>query len=261
MIVTHSGPLSPGQQLWVAVLAGGPGAALCGPTAASLGGLRGFDSEIIYVRCPHEKTARRLQGVHFLSSRSLERRLHPSASPPRARIPVALVESADLARAQPRRAAAILIAGVQQRLVRTEDLRREVLSRPALPNRALLLGVLNDVAGGSHALPEVDFMRLVRRRRLPRPDSQAVRRDRRGRRRWLDAYWKRFRLAAEIDGRGHLDVFTQWDDAQRDNDLALDGVTVLRFPSIAVRLEPDRVADTIERALRNAGWRPDFPGR
>ena len=44
VVVAHSGPLTTEQQLWVATLWAGPGAALGGLTAARLWGLRGFDA-------------------------------------------------------------------------------------------------------------------------------------------------------------------------------------------------------------------------
>ena len=57
------------------------------------------------------------------------------------------------------------------------------------------------------------------------------------------------RARSEIDGAVHLLVRTYWDDMDRDNEQRLAGRLVLRFPSVAVRLNPDRVLDQIRRAL------------
>lgn len=52
VVVTHSGPLTPAQRQWAAVLACGRGAALAGLTAARLDGLSGFPDERIHLLIP-----------------------------------------------------------------------------------------------------------------------------------------------------------------------------------------------------------------
>ena len=61
---------------------------------------------------------------------------------------------------------------------------------PKLRRRQLIQSTLLDVAGGAEALSELDLAALIRRYRIPEPDRQASRRDRHGRRRWLDAVWE-----------------------------------------------------------------------
>ena len=115
-----------------------------------------------------------------------------------------------------------------------------------------MLTTIHDIAGGSHALSELDFLNFVIRPfRLPPPDRQVARRDTHGTRRWLDAIWEKARLIVEIDGAGHLGVVQYWDDMDRDNGLKLEGYTTLRYPAFAVRYCSAHVAGQIGQALRN----------
>ena len=125
---------------------------------------------------------------------------------------------------------------------------------PTLPRRRLIRVTLNDIAGGAEALSEIDFGRLVRRFGLPNPDRQVVRRDGRGRRRWLDVYFDKWGVVVEIDGFWHMEAETWWADMERDNELTIAGERVLRYPTFVVREQPETVARQIIAALRAAGW-------
>lgn len=85
-------------------------------------------------------------------------------------------------------------------------------------------------------------------------DTEVIRRDRAGRRRYLDAYWALYRLHVEIDGRWHTDADTWWSDMRRQNDLWIAGHRVLRFPAWLVRERPAEVAAPLRAALAAAGW-------
>lgn len=106
---------------------------------------------------------------------------------------------------------------------------------------------------GAQALSEIDFIRLCRRHALPLPTQQAVRVDRQGRRRYLDAEWvlrDGRRVVAEVDGAVHLSPQRWYDDQLRHNNLVLAGAVVLRFPSVVVRTEELLVVDQLRLALR-----------
>lgn len=154
-----------------------------------------------------------------------------------------------------RGAMAVLAAAVQQRLVRVDDLAGVLAGQQRLRRRKIIREALSDIAGGAQALSELDFTRLViRAYHLPEPDRQAVRLDEERRRRYLDAVWERWKVAAEIDGAGHTDVLQYWADMERDIDLTLDGYQTLRFPAFTVRTRPGYVAATILSALRRNGY-------
>ena len=250
VVVTQSGPLAEDQLLWAAVLGSGSGSVLAGPTAARLDGLAGFEDPRIYVLVPAPRHVRaRLPGVAVRRSRLLgPADTHPARRPPRTRLPRSLLDAAAWARTD-NRARAILAAGVQQRLVRPEDLTTILARHGKMPRHKIISATLADIAGGAEALSELDFCRLIRRYRIPEPSRQVIRLDATGRRRWLDAYWHPARLAVEIDGLWHMEAAAWWDDMRRDNDLTISGYRVLRFPSFAVRDQPGAVANQIAAAL------------
>lgn len=257
VLVTHSGPLTPTQQLWVDLLASGSGAVLAGLTAASSDGMRGFDTDVTHILVPHPRKVTQRPGIVIHRSATLtDRDVHPVRLPPRTRLARSLVDAAAWA-ATDGRARALLAAGVQQRLTRVSDLRAVVDRFPTLPRRRLIRITLDDVEGGAQALSEINFTRLVRRFGLPEPDRQVVRRDRHGRRRWLDVYFDKWGVVVEIDGFWHMEAEQWWADMDRDNELIIAGEQVLRYPTFVVREQPELIARQVLTALHRAGWSPD----
>ncbi|MGN9906900.1 endonuclease domain-containing protein [Phytohabitans sp. LJ34] len=93
------------------------------------------------------------------------------------------------------------------------------------------------------------FVTLCRRSRLPAPDLQERRRDRAGRNRYLDAYWREQRVHVEVDGAHHMDA-GQWEaDMRRQNEVWLRGDRVLRFSAWQVRHHPTYVVALLRSAL------------
>ena len=154
-----------------------------------------------------------------------------------------------------RMARAVLLAGVQQRLVTTQALSAALSTRGPCFRHALIVEALGDADGGVHSVPEHDFSRLVRRRNLPQPARQQLLRRSDGRY-YLDAEWEAYRVAAEIQGSHHR-IGLQWDDdLERHNAVSAGGRCLLHFSSYSVRHRPDRVADVLHEALVTRGWRP-----
>jgi hypothetical protein len=266
VIVAQSGPLTDRQVLRAALLRAGPGAAIAGLTAARLDGFKGFDDKRpvaeapIHLLVPAGRRRRTpplgLTVITHYARMISDQDVHPLRQPRRTRIARSLVDAAAWMPTD-RGSMAVLAAGVQQRLVRVDDLRQVADRIEKLHHRKLIIEALDDIAGGSHALSELDFVRLVVRAfRLPEPSRQSGRRDQRGRRRWTDAAWDEYKIAVEIDGAQHTeDPLQGWDDMERDIDLGLDGYLTLRFPAWLVRTDPRCVAGRILEALRKAGWR------
>lgn len=153
-----------------------------------------------------------------------------------------------------REAALLLVVPVQQRLTTAEAV-AEVLDRVQRDRRrSLLRAVMLDFTDGVRSLNELDFAGMCRRRGLPEPERQVVVQRSTGRA-YLDVRWRRWRVVVEIDGIGHLRPDRWMDDSLRHNEIALTGDMVLRVPSLALRLDPLRHLDLVERALRRAGWR------
>jgi hypothetical protein len=125
---------------------------------------------------------------------------------------------------------------------------------PRLRRRALVLETAVLAAGGATALSEIDLVKLCAKHGLPRPDLQEPRKDAAGRNRYLDAYWRRYRLHVEIDGTHHMDERHWAADMLRQNEVWLQGDRVLRFPAWLLRADPARVVAQLGTALRSAGW-------
>ncbi|MEV4656804.1 DUF559 domain-containing protein [Micromonospora sp. NPDC049301] len=262
--MTGNGRLSRDQQLWVAVLAAGPGAVLAGATAAAEAGVRGLRREPLHVLVPADRRAARtslrrlpIDMPAVLVHRTAvlpDAHLQP-ARPPRTTTARALVDAAGWA-AGVDEAQGLLAAGCQQRRVLPEELDAVLDVLPRAPRRRLIRQTVGDISSGAQALSEINFVRLCRQHRLPAPDLQEHRVDAAGRNRWLDAYWKEWRVQVEIDGAHHMDA-RQWAaDMRRQNDVWTSGDRILRFPAWLVRAHPDEVAETVRRALVAAGWTP-----
>ena len=266
VVVAQSGPLTERQLFRAVLLRAGPQAALAGLTAARLDGFKGFDDRHFSAEMP----------VHLLAPAGYKRRtsppglvvvthytrmltdedVHPLRHPRRTRMARSLVDAAAWMPTD-RGAMAVLAAGVQQRLVRPDDLEKVIAGIGTLHRRKLIRETIGDIAGGSEALSEFDFTRqVIRAFRLPEPSRQSARRDSRGRRRWTDVTWDAYKIVVEIDGAQHAEEPLQrWDDMERDIDFGLDGYQTLRFPAWLVRANPEYVARKILEVLRRAGYR------
>jgi hypothetical protein len=267
VVVAQSGPLTERQLLRTALLRAGPRAALAGLTAARLDGFTGFDDKApicnrpVYLLTPYGYKRRtsppELTVITHYSQALTDQDIHPQRQPRRTRIARSLIDAAAWMPTD-RGAMAILAAGVQQRLVRAQDLSQVVDRMGTLHRRKLIRETIGDIAGGNQALSELDFTRqVIRAFHLPEPSRQSARRDSQGRRRWTDVTWDTYKVAVEIDGAQHTEnPLQRWDDMERDIDLGLDGYQTLRFPAWLVRTNPEYVARKILEALRRAGYRP-----
>lgn len=258
------GPFSREQQWWVAVLAAGGGAVLAGLAAAQAAGLRGaWRYEVVDVLVPHQRRAAdllrrlplglpavRVRRTHHLPNVDRQR-----GRPDRTTMARSLVDAAQWARTD-EQAQEILAAGCQQRRATPAEIAAVLERMPRMRRRALVRETLRDVAGGAEALSEIDLVRLCRRHGLPAPETQERRRDADGRVRYLDAYWRRWRLHVEVDGAHHMDVRHWAADLRRQNRVWIEGDRILRFTAFDVCHRPAEVASQLRAALEAAGWRP-----
>lgn len=261
VVALTTGPLSVEQRHWAAVLHAGPAAVLADLTAAALGGLRGFEDPVVHVVVPHGGNARDLsvpsQDLLVLvrqSRRLAEHLVQPAREPRRLLLGEAVIDAAAGARA-PARSRLLVIATVQQRLLRPEDLRRTVTARPKLRRRALILAALSDVEGGHHSLPERGWSRAIARYGLPAPVRQQ--RVRRADGTWyLDADFEPWGVGVEIDGVAHLRVADSERDDHRRNVLGTGGRLMITISSHLVRTRPGAAVVMTAAALLSRGWQP-----
>ena len=246
-VVLHGGEPSSEQRQWAAVLSAPKLAAIDGRAAARAYGLKGFEPDVLDLVVSVETNPVAMAGVRWhRSERFDEFELDSSGGPPKVRRERAFVDAATWTRS-PRIACALLVASVQQRLVTPAMLRREILVAGPIRHRGHLLSVVTDIEGGADSLAEIDFVTIARRVGLPPPLQQSIRVDASGRRRYLDADFGAF--SVEVDGGLHLLTLNYWNDARRQNDLVIGGDRILRFPSIAFRVD----MPTVEAQLRRAG--------
>lgn len=218
-------------------------AALDGISALQHAGMTGFDDDAVHLSVGHTVEVAEVDGVHVHKViRRVDRELL-RAGIPRTRPAVAAIRAAHWA-VSDRQAALLLVLPVQQRLCTGAQLiEAESLIRGR--NRRRLIHVMtHDVADGAHSLGELDVVAACRRRGLPEPSRQELRRLPDGTA-YLDIFWREARLVVEVDGAGHARGLQMVDDDLRQNQVQLGDELVLRVSLVGWRLIPDRYLDQI----------------
>lgn len=247
VFVNHTGPLTPAQRDWVALLAAPRGSVLGGLTALTHDSFTSFRTAKPVVVSPMGATPFAYDDVEMHWSTCIDSRdVHPLRLPPRTRPARSVIDAASWERS-PKRAREIVLAAAQQGIVAPRTLREALVRRGACRHRGLIVESCLDAAGGIQSLPERDFGQLCRELHLPQPDRQVVLQRADGRY-YLDAWWAAFNLAVEVHGIPHIQV-EQWDgDLLRLNEVVIDGRRTLVFSSYAIRRHRDVVKDQLRRS-------------
>lgn len=263
MVVLHNGPVSLAERTWVVLLSAPPGSMLHGLSAAVHDRLTGFAPDALTIVVPGSSRAQRKARVELPADWSVQVRwstrlgpedVNAAAVPPRTWLARSVVDAAS-ERVSERRARVIVIAAVQQQLVRPPALWDALSRRGRCRNRAVIAESIVDATGGIESLPEREFAAICRRAALPEPDRQVVLRTPRGTC-YLDTKWLRWGVCAEIHGIPHMRI-TRWDeDLMRLNEISIAGAGLLVFSSYATRHLGDRVGEQLHRMLESRGWRP-----
>ncbi|MBZ5740083.1 endonuclease domain-containing protein [Nocardioides mangrovi] len=249
-----NGELQELGEMWAAVFQGGPSACLDGASALIAAGLERFETARVRVSVPRGARVRRSRRFDIRQTRRWDRGDIVRSGIPRTPVPTAAVRAALWARTD-REATYVLTLVVQQGLARPEDVASALLHVRRDKRRLLLHAVVNDLLDGARSLGELDVVQALRRRGLPPPQRQVLRKDGRNRY-YLDLCWPDFGLVLEIDGIHHTWAENVIGDALRQNALALSGDTVLRLPLLGLRVDPDSFVAQVEAALRAGGWVP-----
>lgn len=239
-------------QLQAALLYAGPGAVLCGLTAAERIGLMPV-APTAYVGVPTRRRVKSQPGLRIVRMSELSdkdawvRDGLPTTRPERTLV--------DLLRHLPRRETeAVMCTALQRGLTTTSHVRSTAERIGLLPRRSWFARLLNDIAQGAQAIGELELLRLCRRHRLPAPAQQSQL----GERRRADAGWPALRVYVEIDSlRYHYEAARWQADLTRQNEVMAEtgGVCLLRFTTTQIRDEPRVVATVIRRALKSARHR------
>lgn len=244
VVSVFTGPLLFEHRLWIGVLHAGGAAVIGGLSATAVHGLRRWDRPDITVLVDDRLDFDPVPGVRFVRTRRDFRLLRDPGSA----LPVCQVEPAALLFAaycpSDRTAQGLLAALVQQRLATPRTLASWVRALKPLRRAALLRQAIDDLAGGSQSLAELDVARFCRRVGLPLPDRQTRRSDTSGRPRFTDCEWRvagGHVVVLEVDGAFHMNV-EQWEaDIARQRGLTRVGRSIVRCTARELRDEPESV--------------------
>ncbi len=220
--------------------------ALASHTALELAGFTGFAKEAreIHIVVPRGAKATRLPGVRLHESR----RLRSDDVIERQGLPCTKVERSAIDAGAwqpfPRFACLMLAAVVQQGLTSAPRLSSALRGVGRVRHKAYMRLALSDIGQGAQSLGELDLAAVCRKYDLVPPDRQEIRRDSRGRPRYLDAEWRLPSgeiVVLEIDGSHHLDVGNWQADMKRERSIVTSRRWVLRATTFEIRLEPASV--------------------
>lgn len=248
VVSTTTGPLSPEQRLWLGVLHAGPTAMVAGVNAAEQHGLKGWHRDEVTVLVSNPMSFEPLAGYRFFRSRRPGEVLRdPGKQPATCRLEPALLLFASQERSL-RTALGSLAAATQQRLTTPDDLRMWVRKLAPLRRANQIREFLADLDGGAQSLTEAEVHRLCRDYGIRPPDTQQLRRDRQGRRRYTDCEWVLpggRTLVLEIDGGFHDDVLQAMADRARNRKLTSPNRIVVACSAYEVRHEPWAVMEDL----------------
>lgn len=252
-VVVHNGPLDQAARRTIAAFEVSPCAALDGVSALQHGGAIGLTDTRVHVIVPRGARARRVTGVRVHESRRFDESAVSVVDGVRVvHAAVAAVHGA-LWAVTDRQASFFLLLVVQQRLATAAQLAEAASAVRRHPRRRLLHRIAGEAARGVHSLGELDVAAAMRRRGLPEPDRQVVRRRPSGTE-YLDARFGRYQLSLEVDGAGHEELEQKVADVLRDFTLVSEGEVVLRLPLVVFHLAEEQVLDRIEAVLVARGW-------
>lgn len=252
-VCLYTGPLTDEAWQWAAVFQGGPRAHLDGASALIASGLKRFELPRIRVSVPRGARVRRSARFDIRQTRRWSPHLVAETGVPRTVPPVAAIRAALWAKSD-KQAALLLTMTVQQGLADPEELAEAALQVRRDRRRRLIHDLLLDLLGGVQSLGELDFARECRRRGLPRPSRQVLRKVG-ANRYYLDVCWDDWHVVVEIDGIHHSWAENLVADALRQNAIALGSDKVLRLPLLGFRVQREDFFAQIEAALHAAGWR------
>ncbi|HEU4812294.1 MAG TPA: type IV toxin-antitoxin system AbiEi family antitoxin domain-containing protein [Nocardioides sp.] len=256
--VSHTGPLTPFQTGWAAVLRCWP-AALAGSSALQAHGMRTGREDGGRVEVVVDETRRVTGGPGIRVTRltSFVDLAQMHLVPPRVRLEHAVLTVASRAPTEDA-AVAVIADACQVRRTTARLLLAALATMPRLRRRHLLAEVLEDAAVGAWSALERRYLVHVerahglphaQRQRVVRPGRTVAHRD-------VD--YLDLRVVVELDGRlGHEWNADRWRDLDRDIDAAVAGDLTVRAGWRQV-LDPCRLAAAVARLLLARGW-TDLP--
>ncbi len=252
--VVFTGPLPFETWVWAALVHAGPDAVASHSTAAFLAGLADREPDRLEVTVAHGHRVARRPGVRIRQSRRLALTRHPSRTPPQTRVEDTVLDLTDDAATEDA-VVDIVLRACQRRLTTAARLALRARGRKRMRWRHLVGELVAEVQDGVMSALERRYVRDVERPHgLPRGRRNRTEGGR-GRRRYRDVHYRRWRVAVELDGRAaHPEEWREADDV-RDNELVADEDTrTLRYGWRSVTTRPCATAAQVGRTLRGRGW-------
>jgi very-short-patch-repair endonuclease len=251
---TFTGMPGRGAQLWSAVLAAGPGAALSHETAAELHRLADKPADLIHVAIPVQRRIVAVSGTKIHRSARALVAVQGHAYPPRTRIEETVLDLAQTAKTFDDVCGWVTRAFARD-LTDETRLREAMSARTKLRWRADLHELIVAADGGDHSVLEFRYHRDVERAHaLPEPRRQVPFAGPGGRRGRRDRVYEQYDVVVELDGRLAHPAERQWRDKTRDNAAAVDGQQTLRYGWTQVKWEACATAVEVAKVLRQHGW-------
>lgn len=249
--VDHTGPLTVRQRTWAAVLHAQP-AALYGAWALHVPGERPPAGDVQVAVDEGRRMRPSLPGVRIRRVVELESQVQWNASPPRQRTEEALLSVAHDAPDE-LTAIATLADAVQARRTRPDRLALSLSGRTRIARRALLTGVVSDLAEGTGSVLEHGYLtRVERAHGLPKGRRQASLRGLSGQN---DVRYATARVLVELDSlQFHSLTRDRYADLERDIAATLAGYETVRLGWGQVFGSPCRTAARLGVLLRQRGW-------
>jgi hypothetical protein len=247
-----TGPPPRQAWLWAAVLRAGPGAVLSHLTAAELHALLDTPAEAIFVTVP---STRRISapGLVVRTSERIAQATQPGRQPPRTSVEETVLDLAELAWTFDD-ACGWLTQACGRRTTTAAKLEQAQHLRKKMRWRHELGDVLVATADGIHSALEYRYLRDVERAHGLPPSRHQVRAVIDGRTVYRDAYYEKYKLATELDGRlAHPDQ-QRGRDNHRDNQAGAHGILTTRYGWRDVYGHPCQTALLQARILRKRGW-------
>lgn len=235
---------------WAGILLGGDNARLGPEASGHLHGLLPTGPEPVDILVPYGHAIRVDGPWKFVRERRTARSPRTVGSPPRLTVEAALLDL--VAVRSESEVVGLVTKAVQLRRTRPDRIAALLAARSAHPHRALLTGLLSDVAEGVESPLELAYFRDVERAHgLPRGNRQ---RSRRGLPYLTDVGYDDFGLLVELDGRIGHEGEGRFRDMWRDNEFAVEQLATLRYGWFDVVDRPCAVNGQVVQALQQRGW-------
>ncbi|HEX6918741.1 MAG TPA: hypothetical protein VF314_00770 [Actinomycetes bacterium] len=252
--VVFTGPMPFLTKVWATLLYAGEWSAASHGTAAYLARLTDDPPDVIDVIVRHGHRVAARPGLRIRQSRRLAEKVHPARLPRQTRLEDTVLDLTDEASTEDP-VIDLVLRACQRRLTTAARLAAAAARRRRLRWRRLVLDLVTEVREGMLTPLERRYCRDVERAHgLPRGRRNRTE-GRRGRRRYRDVRYLRWRLVVELDGRAaHPEELRELDDL-RDNELVeLEDTRTLRYGWRSVTSLRCRSAAQVGRVLRAGGW-------